>query len=95
MTVQEFVNAVTKNPNLLNLELCIVTKCVTVEKGQFDGGIQLQSKSVQSATIGVNGLLLFVNPKDDERGEVFLVDASKFPAVTVIGPTPDYLKWSI
>jgi hypothetical protein len=51
MTIREFVNAVSKKPNLLDLEIGFVTKTTKESGGQFDGGVWVHPNPVQSVTI--------------------------------------------
>jgi hypothetical protein len=92
MTIREFVNAVTRKPNLLDLEIGFVTKTIKEKGGQFDGGVWVHLNPVQSVTIGGDGLLLWVNP-NTEKKQLFTADLSKWPGMIVIGPIPDSLKW--
>jgi hypothetical protein len=91
MTVAQFITAMTKNPNLLKEELCIVTRTESVVGGQFDGSVMLHCRPVQSVTFGVNGVLLFATP-DIEKKETVFEDLTQYPGIVLAGPTPDSLK---
>lgn len=91
MTVQEFVTAVTRNPNLLQLEMAVVTGIEKVDGGQLDGAPRVRFKAVTSAVGGTEHLFLFSN--DPEFGQIVRANLKDFPIMTIIGPTPDSLQW--
>jgi len=92
MTVKEFVNAVTQNPNLLDLELCVVARTEKKDKGQFGGSVWVHFNPIQSATIGGKDILFWVNSKSEMR-QLVVANFEEFQSLTIIGPTPDGLKW--
>jgi hypothetical protein len=88
MTVREFMSAVSQNPNFLDDELRVAAKIGKVDGGEYDGGVSVLSKSVQSIAIGYHGLLIFLD-SNAVAEEMFLRDA--MPLV-IAGPTPESLK---
>jgi hypothetical protein len=92
MTVREFANVVAQNPNLLDLEIGVVTNVAQETGGQLDGAIGVKFKSIQSVTIG-DGTLLFWNNPNSEAKIVFPANLANYPKMTVFGPIPDSLEW--
>ena len=88
MTVQDFINAVGKNPNFLQEELFVVTSTKKIVGGPQDGGAEVRSRPVSSVTIGNYGVLFFANPNKTDAIEIFVRNATP---LVLAGPTPDDL----
>jgi hypothetical protein len=84
MTVEEFIKVVTQNPKLFGEQLRVVARTERVVGGQFDGGVSVISKPVQSVKIGFQGLLLFADGSA-ESTEIVVRNASP---LMVAGPAP-------
>ena len=94
MTIGELIIAATKNPDLMNLEVSVVTKTAKhEERGQFDGGTVVYSKPVKSVVFAHTGFMLWISPTDPEITTLFVENLNKVPQLVVAGPIPDPLKW--
>ena len=93
ITVRDFVNAVTKNPNYLDLDLCVAIGTRKINGGQYDGGVGVQLKRIQSLMLGSGHLIIFADPNPKpEKEEIYLADLNQWPQMVVIGSIPDSFK---
>ncbi len=94
MTIGELVTAALKNPDMMSLEVSVVTKTAKhEEQGQFDGGIVVYSKPVKSIVLAHTGMALWISPDDAEITTLFVENLNNVPRLVVAGPIPDALKW--
>jgi len=87
MTVQDFVNVVTKNPKLLDLEIGVVTSVAQQQGGQLDGSAVVNFGPLQSVTIGGDGLLFWVN-RGSDKSHVCPANLANWPDMAVMGQYP-------
>jgi hypothetical protein len=85
-------NYESNNPNLLDLDIGVVTNVEQEKGGQWDGAVGVKFKSIQSVIIG-DGMLLFWKDANSERKAMFPANLANWPNIAVFGPVPDSLKW--